>query len=82
MGVPYLAVITGFVFFFEGLSVVIQVIYFKSTGGKRIFRMSPIHHHFELCGWHEKKIVFVFSLVGLLASLAGFLLMSFPLFRR
>ncbi len=82
MGVPYLAVITGFVFFFEGLSVVLQVIYFKATGGKRIFRMSPIHHHFELVGWHEKKIVLVFSLVGLLSSLVGFLLMSYPLFRR
>ncbi|HPY64376.1 MAG TPA: phospho-N-acetylmuramoyl-pentapeptide-transferase [Bacillota bacterium] len=82
MGVPYLAVITGFVFFFEGFSVVIQVIYFKSTGGKRIFRMSPIHHHFELGGWHEKKIVLMFSLVGVVSSLAGFLLMSYPLFRR
>ncbi len=81
MGVPYLAVITGFVFFFEGLSVVIQVAYFKSTGGKRIFRMSPIHHHFELVGWHENKIVLVFCLVGIIASLLGFLLMSGPLFR-
>jgi len=80
MGVPYLAVITGFVFFFEGLSVVIQVLYFKSTGGKRIFRMSPIHHHFELVGWKESKIVFIFTLVGLLASVIGFLVVSRPLF--
>ncbi|MGI6508159.1 MAG: phospho-N-acetylmuramoyl-pentapeptide-transferase [Saccharofermentanales bacterium] len=82
MGVPYLALITGFVFFFEGFSVVLQVIYFKSTGGKRIFRMSPIHHHFELVGWHEKKIVLVFSLVGIFSSFVGFLLMSYPLFGR
>lgn len=82
MGVPYLAIVTGFVFFFEGLSVVIQVLYFKATGGKRIFRMSPIHHHFELGGWHEKKIVLVFSLVSLLCASAGFLLMSYPLWGR
>ncbi len=82
MGVPYLALITGFVFFFEGFSVVMQVLYFKATGGKRIFRMSPIHHHFELGGWHERKIVLVFSLVGILSSLAGFMLMSYPLFGR
>ncbi|HHW93616.1 MAG TPA: phospho-N-acetylmuramoyl-pentapeptide-transferase [Clostridiaceae bacterium] len=82
MGVPYLALIIGFVFFFEGFSVVMQVIYFKATGGKRIFRMSPIHHHFELGGWHEKKIVLVFSLVGIVSSLVGFLVMSYPLFRR
>lgn len=82
MGLPYLALVTGFVFFFEGLSVVLQVAYFKVTGGKRIFRMSPIHHHFELSGWPETKVVFVFSLAGVFSALAGFLLMSGPLFRR
>ncbi|HPX92917.1 MAG TPA: phospho-N-acetylmuramoyl-pentapeptide-transferase [Bacillota bacterium] len=75
-GMPYLALITGFVFFFEGLSVVIQVIYFKSTGGRRIFRMSPIHHHFELGGWPETKVVSAFSLAGFFCALAGFLVMS------
>lgn len=79
-GVPYLALITGFVFFFEGLSVVIQVIYFKSTGGKRIFRMSPIHHHFELVGWHETKVVRIFNLVAILWAGLGILLVSGPLF--
>ena len=73
-GMPYLALITGFVFFFEGLSVVIQVIYFKSTGGRRIFRMSPIHHHFELGGWSEKKIVRVFSGVTAIGCLLGLLM--------
>ncbi|NLA95475.1 MAG: phospho-N-acetylmuramoyl-pentapeptide-transferase [Clostridiaceae bacterium] len=80
-GVPYLALITGFVFFFEGFSVVLQVAYFKSTGGRRIFRMSPLHHHFELGGWPETKVVFVFSLAGLFCALAGFLVMSGPLFK-
>lgn len=79
MGLPYLALITGFVFFFEGLSVVLQVIYFKATGGRRIFRMSPIHHHFELVGWPEKKVVTVFSLAGLLWAGLGFLMVSGPL---
>lgn len=55
------------VYICEALSVVIQVISFKTTG-KRIFKMSPIHHHFELCGWSEYKIVIVFSLVGLAAG--------------
>ncbi len=54
----------GFIFFIETLSVIIQVASFKLTG-KRVFKMSPIHHHFELCGWSENKIVFVFSLVSL-----------------
>ncbi|MFA5586894.1 MAG: phospho-N-acetylmuramoyl-pentapeptide-transferase [Saccharofermentanales bacterium] len=82
MGVPYLALITGFVFFFEGLSVVIQVLYFKATGGRRIFRMSPIHHHFELLGWHETRVAAVFRLAGLLCAVLGILTMAGPLLRR
>lgn len=78
-GMPYLAIITGFVFFFEGLSVVMQVLYFRATGGKRIFRMSPIHHHFELGGWSERKIVRVFSVVGLVAAAIGFAIVARPL---
>ncbi len=65
-----LLVIIGFVFVCEALSVIIQVISFQTTG-KRVFRMSPIHHHFELGGWSEWKVVFVFWAVGLLASAAG-----------
>ncbi len=79
MGLPYLALVTGFVFFFEGFSVVLQVIYFKATGGRRIFRMSPIHHHFELVGWAETKVVAIFSLMGILWAGLGFLLVSGPL---
>jgi len=59
----FLLVIVGGVFVIEALSVIIQVISFKSTG-KRIFKMSPIHHHFELSGWSEKKVVTVFWLAG------------------
>ena len=51
------------VFICETLSVMIQVTYFKKTGGKRIFKMAPIHHHFELCGWSETRVVAVFSIV-------------------
>ncbi|WP_302610428.1 phospho-N-acetylmuramoyl-pentapeptide-transferase [uncultured Mitsuokella sp.] len=70
-----LLAVIGFVFVCEALSVIIQVISFKTTG-KRVFRMSPIHHHFELGGWKETKVVFVFWMVGLLASLVGLWMMS------
>jgi phospho-N-acetylmuramoyl-pentapeptide-transferase len=59
------------VFAAESLSVIIQVTYFKRTGGKRIFRMSPIHHHFEALGWPETQIVQRFMLVGLFGALVG-----------
>ncbi len=69
-----LLAVIGFVFVCEALSVIIQVISFKTTG-KRVFRMSPIHHHFELGGWKETKVVFVFWMVGLLAAVIGLLMM-------
>ncbi len=69
-----LRAVIGFVFVCEALSVIIQVISFKTTG-KRVFRMSPIHHHFELGGWKETKVVFVFWMVGLVASIVGLLMM-------
>jgi len=56
----WLLPIAGLIYVIEALSVIIQVTYFKKTGGKRIFRMAPIHHHFELGGWHETKVVKVF----------------------
>lgn len=59
---PLILVIAGFVYLFEALSVIIQVTSFKLTG-KRVFKMSPIHHHFEMCGWREVKIVAVFTSV-------------------
>ena len=63
----FLLIFFGAVFVFETLSVIIQVTSFKMTG-KRVFKMAPIHHHFELLGWSEKKVVFVFSLVSFLFS--------------
>ncbi len=65
----------GIVFFLETLSVIIQVTSFKLTG-KRVFKMSPIHHHFELCGWSENKIVLVFSCVSLLFGLFAVVLFN------
>ena len=61
----------GFIFVIETGSVVLQVAYFKATGGKRIFRMTPIHHHFELGGWDEEKITLRFWIVGILSGLLG-----------
>ena len=69
-----LLAIIGFVFVCEALSVILQVISFNTTG-KRVFRMRPIHHHFELDGWKETKVVFVFLMVGLVASVVGLLMM-------
>lgn len=71
MQMPIFILIVGFIYAIELLSVVIQVTYFKLTGGKRIFKMAPIHHHFELCGWSETRIVAVFSIVTAILSLAA-----------
>ncbi len=68
-----LLVFIGIVFVIETLSVIIQVISFKTTG-KRLFLMSPLHHHFELKGWGERKIVFVFYLTAIIFSFAGIML--------
>ena len=59
---PLFIPIIGFVYLVEVLSVIIQVVYFKVSGGKRIFKMAPIHHHFELSGWPETKVVAIFSI--------------------
>lgn len=70
---PLFIVIVGFIYLAEVLSVMIQVSYFKLTGGKRIFKMAPIHHHFELCGWKETKVVAVFAIVTAILCLIGLL---------
>lgn len=75
----FLLIFIGGIFVMETLSVIIQVASFKSTG-KRVFKMAPIHHHFELCGWSEKKVVTVFAIVS--AVLAAFALVLFYLFSR
>jgi phospho-N-acetylmuramoyl-pentapeptide-transferase len=61
----------GLIFVVETLSDIIQIGYFKATGGRRVFRMAPLHHHFELGGWHEEKITLRFWIVGILAGLLG-----------
>ena len=71
--VEWLLPIAGLIYVIEALSVIIQVTYFKKTGGKRIFRMAPIHHHFELGGWHETKVVRVFCLFTLVCCIIAYL---------
>lgn len=66
-----LLALIAIVYVLDALSVVIQVCYFKATKGKRLFKMSPIHHHFELCGFSEYKVVVLFSVVGLIAGVAA-----------
>lgn len=70
---PIFIVIVGFIYLCESLSVLLQVGYFKLTHGKRIFKMAPIHHHFELCGWSETKVVSVFYIITALMCLIGLL---------
>lgn len=62
---PLILVLVGIVYIAETASDILQVIYFKATHGKRIFKMAPLHHHFEMCGWSEKKVVAVFAAVSL-----------------
>lgn len=68
---PIFLALVAFIYVIEVLSVVIQVSYFKISGGKRIFKMAPIHHHFELCGWSETRVVAVFSIVTALLCLVA-----------
>lgn len=74
---PILLITVGIIYIIEILSVVLQVSYFKLTHGKRLFKMAPIHHHFEMCGWSEVKVCGVFSLVTILFGAASFLLVIF-----
>lgn len=73
---PLFILIIGAIYVLEGLSVIIQVAYFKMTGGKRFFKMAPLHHHFELSGWAESKIVAVFIISSIILSLIGILGLS------
>ena len=72
---PIFLIIVAFIYMAEILSVMLQVTYFKKTGGKRIFKMAPIHHHFELCGWSETKVVAVFSIITALLCLVALMAM-------
>ena len=73
LNMPIFIAIVGLVYLVEILSDLLQVTYFKATHGKRIFKMAPIHHHFELCGWAETKVVAVFAIVTAVLCLIGFL---------
>ncbi len=73
LDMPLILILVGFVYICETMSVIIQVCYFKITHGKRIFKMSPIHHHFELCGWKEEKIVIVFTSVSLIMCILAWI---------
>lgn len=69
LDMPLVLILVGFVYLVETLSDIIQIVYFKVTHGKRFFKMAPLHHHFEKCGWNEEKIVFVFAGVSTLMCL-------------
>lgn len=71
---PFLLVPIGIIYILENLSVILQVTYFKLTHGRRLFKMSPLHHHFELCNWSENKIVLVFSAVTVIGGVLALLL--------
>ena len=68
---PLVLIPVGFVYICETLSDILQVIYFKATHGKRLFKMAPLHHHFELCGWSEVKLVAIFTCVSALGCIAA-----------
>ena len=76
LDMPLVLVMIGFVYIMETVSVILQVGYFKLTHGKRLFKMSPIHHHFEMCGWKEIKICFVFSAVSVIMCVAAWFSLS------
>ena len=75
MQMPLFILIVGLIYLVEVLSVIIQVTYFKKTGGKRIFRMAPIHHHFELGGWSETRVVAVFAIATAILCLIALMAM-------
>ena len=77
---PILLILIGIIYIVEILSVVLQVTYFKISHGKRIFKMAPIHHHFEMCGWGEKKIVLVFTGITVVLCLLAYHVALAPLF--
>ena len=68
---PLLLIIIAAIPVIETLSVVLQVVYFKKTKGKRLFKMAPLHHHFELSGWNENKVVSIFSVLTLMLCIIG-----------
>ena len=72
LDLPLILILVGIIYIIETLSDIIQVTYFKATHGKRIFRMAPLHHHLEMGGWTEKKVVFVFASISLVFCILAF----------
>jgi phospho-N-acetylmuramoyl-pentapeptide-transferase len=72
MDMPLILVPLGIIYICETLSDIIQVTYFKLTHGKRIFKMAPLHHHFEMCGWSEYKLFTVFTAVSAVLAIISF----------
>lgn len=70
---PLFLLMIAFIYVIEVVSVMLQVVYYKVTGGKRLFKMAPIHHHFELCGWSETRVVAVFSSVTAVLCMLAYL---------
>ena len=79
---PIILLPIGIVYVCETMSDIIQIGYFKITHGKRVFKMAPIHHHFEMCGWKEKKICVVFSAVNAVGCIIGILLLYYGVYNR
>ena len=73
LDMPLVLILVGLIYIIETVSVMMQVTYFKLTHGKRIFKMTPIHHHFELCGWSETRVVAVFSIITAILCMIGLL---------
>ena len=76
LDMPLVLLFVGFIYIVETVSVILQVGYFKITHGKRLFKMSPIHHHFEMCGWKEEKIVLVFTAISALMCVVAWFSIS------
>lgn len=72
---PLILLLVGLIYILETLSVILQVTYFKATGGKRLFKMAPIHHHFEMCGWSERKIVAICTAITVLMCILAWMLL-------
>ena len=75
---PLILLLVGIIYVWEALSDIIQVLYFKLSHGKRVFKMAPFHHHLEMCGWSEKKIFFVFTAISLVCCILAY----FGVFQR
>ena len=76
LDMPLVLIMVGLVYIIETLSVILQVGYFKLTHGKRLFKMAPIHHHFEMCGWKEEKIVITFAAVSAIMCIVAWFSIS------